>query len=107
MASRVTVTHRVHPGVIAQIGRSDGLRQDMFRRGVRVQTAARRRLGSNPRRIDTGRLRSSIAVSMVIDSGVWVARVGTDVDYAIFVHEGTRFMRANPFLKDALPAARG
>lgn len=103
----VTVTHRVHPDVVAQIKQSGNVRTDVFRRCVRVQSAARDRLGSNPRRIDTGRLRSSIAIAVLPQEGTWVGRVGTNVDYAIYVHEGTRYMRANPFLKDALPAARG
>ena len=105
MASLVRVTHRVHPNVIANIGLSDGLRADLLRRGIRVQTAARDRLGHNPRRIDTGRLRASISVGEQIQDGRWVIRVFTNVEYAIYVHEGTRFMEANPFLKDALSAA--
>lgn len=105
MASVVRVTHRVHPNVVANIGRSDGLRVDLLRRGIRVQTAARDRLGQNPRRIDTGRLRASISVGEQIQDGRWVIRVFTNVEYAIYVHEGTRFMEANPFLKDALSAA--
>lgn len=30
------------------------------------------------------------------------AEVGPTADYSVFVHEGTRFMRARPFLKNAL-----
>lgn len=30
------------------------------------------------------------------------AEVGPTADYSVFVHEGTRFMRARPFLRDAL-----
>lgn len=44
--------------------------------------------------VDTGRLRASIKV----DIGNLKARVAPNVFYDIFVHEGTRFMRARPFL---------
>lgn len=107
MPSQVRVTHRVHPQVIAQLRAGNGLRSDTLRRCIRVQTAARDRLGSNPRRIDTGRLRASIAIAVILESGTWVGHIGTNVDYAIFVHEGTRYMEANPFLRDALQAAAG
>lgn len=30
------------------------------------------------------------------------AEIGPTADYSVFVHEGTRFMRAKPFLKNAL-----
>jgi HK97 gp10 family phage protein len=53
--------------------------------------------------IDTGRLRSSIGV------GAGKARVqkntgyvGTNVEYSVYVHEGTSRMRGRPFLKNAL-----
>lgn len=44
--------------------------------------------------IDTGRLRASI----VTDIGNMQAKIGPHVDYAIYVHEGTRYMKARPFL---------
>lgn len=106
MAATVRVTHRIDPRVEALLMRSDNLRNDLLRRGVRVLTAARDRLGSNPRRIDTGRLRSSISIREFIAGSAWGVAVGTDVEYAVYVHEGTRYMEANPFLKDALSAAR-
>lgn len=44
--------------------------------------------------VDTGRLRASIGYDIRIRPGKLVARVGTDVSYAAFVHEGTP--RGNP-----------
>lgn len=100
---------RVSPGVAAHIRSTLGvpLAKDMLRRGLRVETAAKRRISHSPRRIDTGRLRASINTRPIVHGGLPGVRVGTNVDYAIYVHEGTRHMQANPFLRDALPAARG
>lgn len=58
--------------------------RDMLRRGQRVQTAARRRINSR-----TGQLARSIEVSIVIADGAAGARIGTDLYYARFVHDGT------------------
>lgn len=44
--------------------------------------------------VDTGRLRSSIST----DIGNLRAKVTTGTDYAVYVHEGTRRMRARPFM---------
>lgn len=52
--------------------------------------------------VDTGRLRASIGTGFLIASGIGrggVARVAPHTDYAGFVHEGTRKMRARPFMK--------
>lgn len=50
--------------------------------------------------VDTGRLRNSIATSLGI--GGISAIVQTNVFYAIFVHEGTRFMKGRPFMQQAV-----
>jgi phage gpG-like protein len=44
--------------------------------------------------VDTGRLRASIYTEI----GNLKAKVQPDVFYDIFVHEGTRYMRARPFM---------
>ncbi len=49
----------------------------------------------------TGTLRSSIATWFPIASGGLEAIVGTYLNYATFVHFGTRYMRARPFLYQA------
>lgn len=46
----------------------------------------------------TGRLRASHETSF----GALRGEVGPTVDYAIYVHEGTRFMRGRPFLFNAV-----
>lgn len=48
--------------------------------------------------VDTGRLRASTREIFSPGRG----EVGTHTNYDIFVHEGTRFMRARPFLRDAV-----
>jgi len=55
--------------------------------------------------VDTGRLRSSINTSYGIGTLGIGARVATDVEYAIYVHEGTRRMRARPFMAQAVSAS--
>lgn len=128
-----------------------GVAKDMFRRGLRVETKAKQLLQSDPRRVDTGRLRASINTQAYTVNGKPVVGVGTNVEYAVYVHDGTGLygprgqmivpvskqvlrwktrgrgqaakrkagtggytfsmrssgMRPNPFLKNALPAARG
>lgn len=81
--------------------------QDALRRGIRVLTKARDNLAGPPRRIDTGRLRASIGLRESVPGKPGAVSVGTPVDYAPFVHDGTRFMEANPFLLNALDAAGG
>lgn len=116
-----------------------GLYKDIFRRATNVQNRAKKNLERAPRRVDTGRLRSDIHVVMVTINGVPAARIGFNVFYGLYVHDGTgiygpkgtpifpkqakmlrwrtkggkyvyatsvKGMKPNPFLKDALPAAR-
>jgi HK97 gp10 family phage protein len=47
--------------------------------------------------VDTGRMRASIAT----DLRPTMAVIQPHTNYAIFVHEGTRYMRARPFMRDA------
>lgn len=51
--------------------------------------------------VDTGRLRSSIATSLI----PFRATIEPHVNYAVFVHEGTRFISARPFMFDAAEQA--
>lgn len=56
--------------------------------------------------VDTGRLRSSIATSLgVRDRGI-TSIVQTNVNYAIFVHEGTKTLRSRPFMKQGVDRAK-
>lgn len=52
--------------------------------------------------VATSNLRRSEASSTERDGNRIMGIVGTNVIYAVFVHEGTRFMKARPFFTDAL-----
>lgn len=54
------------------------------------------------RAIKTGYLRASIAVASVLP---YQAKVVVGAGYGVYVHEGTRFMRARPFLREGLKQA--
>lgn len=54
--------------------------------------------------VDTGNLRGSITYEIAREGNEIIGRVGTNVPYAIFVHEGTRYMPARPFLREGLAA---
>lgn len=50
--------------------------------------------------VDTGRLRNSITHALEPDGRAVI--VGTNVEYSIYVHEGTHRQKAQPFLKNAV-----
>ena len=72
--------------------------------GVHIEGEAKEELENTPRRIDTGNLRNSINYK-VVESEKCVY-VGTNVEYALYVHEGTSRMEANRFLKNAVDRNR-
>ena len=53
--------------------------------------------------VDTGLLRRSITTRMLSRTS---GQVGTNIEYARFVHDGTRYMAARPFLTQGLDASR-
>jgi len=68
--------------------------------GIHIEGEAKEELENTPRRIDTGNLRNSI--NYQVESNEKAVYVGTNVEYAIYVHEGTVNMEANRFLKNAV-----
>lgn len=58
--------------------------RDMLRRGYKVETKAKELCP-----VDTGRLRSSITLQQLQRAGVPVVLIGTNVQYASYVHDGT------------------
>ena len=68
--------------------------------GIHIEGEAKDELENDPRRIDTGNLRNSIT-HQVVDSEEAVY-VGTNVEYGIYVHEGTVRMAPNRFLTNAV-----
>jgi hypothetical protein len=123
----VSVQFKPKPGVAKKVLTPD-VRRDLVRRGRKVETGAKRRCS-----VLTGRLRSSITMTTEQENGLPIVRIGTNVHYGIWVHEGrgpvtpvradflvfkvrggsglvyaraVRATKGNPFLRDALQDAR-
>lgn len=88
--------------------------------GLHLSGQAQLELENDPRRVDTGRLRNSISYATSENNGARPAPpataedseprstpekntlyVGTNVEYGIYVHEGTQRMAPNRFLRNA------
>ncbi len=50
--------------------------------------------------VDTGRLRADIKVDF--NRRELEGKIYNEVEYAIYVHEGTRFMKSRPYIRNAL-----
>jgi hypothetical protein len=74
--------------------------KDILRRTIRVTAQAKRLCP-----VATGRLRNSIRYTMLMTSAGPTGEVGSDVVYAGYVEEGTKFMMGRHFLREALSAA--
>lgn len=86
-------------GAILALAAPGGIvNDDMRRRGFAIHAAA---VPNAP--VDTGRLRASGEVVEVTDVPGAYDVIFT-VDYAVWVHDGTRYMAARPWLRDAMPA---
>ena len=66
--------------------------------GIFLEGEAKDELENSPRRIDTGNLRNSITHKVSEDEVI----IGTNSSYGIYVHEGTRRMSPNRFLRNAI-----
>ena len=67
--------------------------------GLHLQGEAADELENDPRRVDTGDLKNSITHIVQGNDTVYI---GTNISYGIYVHEGTRRMAPNRFLKNAV-----
>lgn len=67
------------------VGNSGPVAKDLALKAQRIANAAKRRCPA-----DTGRLRQSIRWQVRSEGKTITALIGTDVAYAIFVHEGTK-----------------
>jgi HK97 gp10 family phage protein len=74
----------------------------LMKSGYRVERAAKK---ETP--VDTGRLRASISVSsmLALRAEPHVV-ISPHTNYAIYVHEGTRYMKARPFMTKGYEASR-
>ena len=68
--------------------------------GIHIEGEAKEELENTPRRIDTGNLRNSI--NYQVKESEKAVYVGTNVEYALYVHEGTSRMAPNRFLTNAV-----
>lgn len=71
-------------------GPSGAVVTDLLRRGNNVRNAALRNMRSMGigQKVGTGALAGSIVAELVFRGGVPVVRVGSRLEYAIFVHDG-------------------
>jgi hypothetical protein len=77
--------------------------RDLTRRAINVESAAKLNASGRPGpNVDTGRLRSSISHELVQGPEGLVARIGSTVEYARFVEEGTGPHEIRPRTKQAL-----
>ena len=82
-------------------GRAAALQLENQRAALAAQELRNEAVQNAP--VDSGRLRASISVQKV-DEGHF--RVGTNVTYAPMIEWGTRYMKAQPFLRPALEKVR-
>jgi hypothetical protein len=84
--------------------------QDLLRRGNRVRSRAKDNLrgagASGLEAFQFGTLTNSITDEFLLINNLPTVRVGTNLYYALWVHEGTRRMKARPYLREALSAAK-
>lgn len=106
--ARVTTSHRLDLTQLQRVlaGPQGGVARDLTKRLIRVESAAKRRISANPKRVDTGRLRASITweIRQYGQRGALEGRVGTNVSYARYVHDGTGIY--GPYSEAIRPRAR-
>lgn len=93
----VTVNISITPS-IAELNRRFGRVNVIKFLGVQIKRIAFRIEGEAKKvtPVDTGRLRASIRVAPSVK--VLEATIQPHTNYATYVHEGTRYMRARPFM---------
>lgn len=85
MSVSIEIKDITHVGAGAQFSAPNGIiARDMLRRGYKVEQKAKELCP-----VDTGRLRASIALERKMRNDVPIVIVGTNVNYAMYVHEGT------------------
>lgn len=92
---KVTMTD-YSPEVLA--AKNDAVVRFLEEAGLHLSGEAADELENSPRRVDTGRLKGSINHNRTDDRNVYV---GTNVEYGIYVHDGTMYMAPNRFLRNA------
>ena len=101
MSVEVTVSVEGAEEFRAAMERLDSGLQRQVHEQLRVWAENVKALAMQKVPVKTGRLRRSIYCKV----GEWVAEVGADAAYAMFVELGTCYMRARPFLFPAVQEA--
>lgn len=92
----ISVTIKPDPSQLAQAFMKQNI-SSFLRMEVNRLAASVERYAKQLTPVKTGRLRASInftPVSLMLQS-----IVSTHTDYALFVHEGTKYMRSRPFMR--------
>lgn len=97
--AQVKITIKNLPQIRSAFRRSPRVMTKNLRKAIQAAliTVQRQSIINAPRR--TGFLKASHQTRMLSNLSGYVQPTA---DYAIFVHEGTRFMRARPFLRQAV-----
>jgi len=91
----VSVTHKINQNALHALltNPRGGVVKDLLRRGVKVQNRARVLLSGtdarHPKRVDTGKFRSSVLVTLFYVGGQPRVRIGTVDRRARWIHGGT------------------
>lgn len=91
----VNVKHKIDSNAIHALltSPSGGVVKDLLRRGTKVQNRARSLLSGagprHPKRVDTGKFRSSVVVTLFYVGGEPRVRIGTRDRRARWIHDGT------------------
>lgn len=101
MANEIKITIKNLPQIKAAFAAAPGLMKNELNTAIRktVLTIGRQSRINTP--VLTGRLRASTYESF----GDLKGEVGTHTNYDIYVHEGTRYMKARPYLADAVTSS--
>jgi hypothetical protein len=75
-------------------------------KAINEAAARTERFGKQLSPVDTGRLRASIGFTLATVQTL-KSVIETHTEYAVFVHEGTRYMRGRPFMETGAGFAVG
>jgi hypothetical protein len=87
----MAVRHHYRPATMHAILASPhgGLAKNMFLRATKVQALAKKNLQRPPQRVRSGHLRASIVITPFFFKGYPGFRIGSGLNYARYVHDGT------------------
>jgi len=97
---KINITSNI-PIVSKKLMAKPALINSALKRAIRKSALLVERYSKMRSPVDTGRLRSSIRTR--IDN--FVATVNPTVDYAVFIHDGTKYMKARPFMTQGVEDA--